>query len=61
MSTTPTGNISQVQLPDGNVYTVKDTVSGYVTLGDVPAISVNTTTKSLVITTSVSNGDEVSY
>ena len=55
------GNISKVQLPDGNTYNVTDKISGYVTLTDVPAISVNTTTKSLVITTSVSNGDEVSY
>ena len=29
MPTTPTGNISQIQLPDGNVYSVKDTVSNY--------------------------------
>ena len=54
-------DLSKVKLPDGNTYDIKDKTSGYVTLTDVPTVSVNTTTKTLVITTSVSNGDEVSY
>ena len=54
-------NISKVQLPDGNTYNVTDKTSGYVTINDVPAISVNTTTKTLVINTTVDNGDEVDY
>lgn len=54
-------NISKVQLPSGSVFNIIDTTSGYVTIADVPAISVNTVTKTLVITTSVENADTEEY
>lgn len=55
------GNISKIQLPDGNAYDIIDTTSGYVTTSDVPAMSVNTTTHTLVITTSIDNADDEEY
>ena len=39
------GNISKVQLPDGNTYSIKDTVSGYTTnIGTITEVSLNGTT-----------------
>lgn len=41
----------------GTEYSIKDTVSGYITSDELPAITVNTNTKTLVILSTVENAD----
>ena len=65
-------DISKVQLPDGIVRNIKDTISGYLTESDIPAnvsyfindsgytvAAVRDTT--LYLSNSVTNGDNVGY
>lgn len=65
-------DISKVQLPDGIVRNIKDTISGYITENDIPTnvsyfindsgytvASVRNTT--LYLSNNVTNGDNVGY
>ena len=45
----------------GTEYNIKDTVSGYITTVDLPSISVNTNTKTLIINQTVVNADNEDF
>ena len=45
----------------GTEYNIKDAVSGYITDADLPNITVNTNTKTLVIVQTVNNADDENF
>ena len=53
--------IKQIRTPDGTTYDIKDAITGYITSADLPAISVNTTTKTLLINQTVDNADAENF
>lgn len=55
--TTIAGLLSKVQLPNGNVYSIKDSSATTISVSSTTGTSGNT----LYIVTPVENGDEVSY
>ena len=51
----PNPTVSQITLPDGTTYDIKDENA------TTTAVTANTSTHTLIITTDVQSGDEVEY